>query len=244
MGKLDGKIAVVTGGTYGLALASAKKFVSEGAYVFITGRDQQKLEKAKNDLGENAFGIQADSSIPTDLDHLFQQVKSRKGRIDILFVSAGMGELNVPLEKITEEHIRKTFDLNVVGTILTVQKAYPLLRDGGSILLTGSIAGSKGLVGMSVYSASKAAIRALGRTWAAELVGRNIRVNTISPGPIHTAVFENVPPEMREKFAAFVPMKRLGNPNEIGTTALFLASDDASFITGAEIFVDGGLAQL
>ena len=243
MGKLEGKVAVVTGATSGLALASAKLFVEEGAYVFITGRRQEQLDKATKEIGRNVTGIQGDAGNLTDLDRLFATVKSKKSAIDVLFASAGIGEFNNPLGSITEEKFDQTFNVNVRGTLFTVQKALPLMREGGSIILTGSIAGAKGFPGMSVYNASKAAIRSFGRTWAAELISRKIRVNVLSPGPIDTGAFAGVPPEVKKGFESAVPMGRMGQPREIATTALFLASDDSSFITGAEIFVDGGLAQ-
>lgn len=243
MGKLEGKVAVVTGATSGLALASAKRFVEEGAYVFITGRRQNVLDKAVKEIGRNVTGIRGDAANLADLDHLFQTVKKEKGRIDVLFASAGMGEL-IPLGSVTEEHFDKTFDLNVRGTLFTVQKALPLLKDGGSIILTGSVAGSKGLPNFGVYNASKAAIRSFARTWTAELKNRKIRVNVISPGPIETAIFENIPTEAKEGFVSMVPLGRIGQPNEIANAALFLASSDSSFITGIELFVDGGMAQV
>lgn len=244
MGKLDGKIAVLTGATSGLALASAKLFVAEGAKVYVTGRNQDNLDQAVRDLGGKATGIRADSSKLADMEKLFQSVKAQEGHINILFASAGAGGMNMPLGTITEEAYDSIFDLNVKGTIFTVQNALPLMQDGGSIILTGSIAGVKGFPGMSIYNSSKAAIRALGRTWAAELKDRNIRVNVISPGPIDTAVFAKAPAEMKAHFASMVPLGRLGRPEEIATTALFLASGDSSFITGTELFVDGGTAQI
>lgn len=244
MGKLDGKVAVITGATSGLALASAELFVKEGAYVFITGRRQDQLDKAVKQIGKNVTGVQSDSSNLADLDRLFETVKKEKGKIDVLFASAGMGELNFPIGAITEEHYSKTFDLNVKGTIFTVQKALPLLHDGGSIILTGSIAGLKGIGGFSVYNASKAAIRSLARSWTMDLQPRKIRVNVISPGPIATAATDNLPKEAMDGFIAAVPMQRIGQPNEVAAAALFLASSDSSFTTGAELFVDGGMAQV
>jgi NAD(P)-dependent dehydrogenase (short-subunit alcohol dehydrogenase family) len=244
MGKLDGKVAVITGGTSGLALASAELFVKEGAYVFITGRRKDQLDKAVAQVGKNVTGVQGDASKLADLDHLFETVKKEKGHIDVLFASAGLGEINFPIGSITEEHYNKTFDLNVKGTIFTVQKALPLLRDGGSIILTGSVAGSKGFPGFSVYNASKAAIRSLARTWTMDLQPRKIRVNIISPGPIATAALVDMPKEAIDGFIAAVPMQRIGKPEEVAAAALFLASSDSSYTTGAEIFVDGGLAQI
>ena len=243
MGKLEGKVAVVTGATSGLALASAKRFVQEGAYVFITGRRQQVLDAAVKELGSNASSVRADSANLADLDRLFEVVKAKKGRIDVLFASAGMGEFQ-SIGSVTEEHFDKTFNLNVRGTLFTVQKALPLLKDGGSIILTGSVAGSKGIAAFGVYNASKAAIRSFARTWTAELKSRKIRVNVISPGPIETAVFEGISDEVKQGFISMVPMGRIGQPDEIAKAAVFLASDDSSYITGIELFVDGGMAQV
>jgi NAD(P)-dependent dehydrogenase (short-subunit alcohol dehydrogenase family) len=242
--KLDGKIAVITGATSGLALATAKLFVEEGAYVFITGRRQDQLDKAVREIGKNVTGVQGDAASLGDLDRLFQVVKKEKGQIDILYASAGFGEFSAPLGSITEENFDKTFDINVRGTLFTVQKALPLLRDGGAIIMTGSIAGVKGFPGFGVYNASKAAIRSFARTWTNELKGRKIRVNVISPGPIDTAAFTGVAQEIKDAFLSIVPMGRFGRPEEIATAALFLASDDSSFVTGIELFVDGGTAQI
>jgi NAD(P)-dependent dehydrogenase (short-subunit alcohol dehydrogenase family) len=244
MGKLEGKVAVITGATSGLALATAKLFVEEGAYVFITGRRQEQLDKAVKEIGRNVTGVQGDAANMDDLDRLYNQVKAEKSHIDILFASAGYGEFNVPLGSITEENYEKTFDVNVRGTLFTVQKALPLLRDGGAIIMTGSIAGVKGIEGFSVYNASKAAIRSFARTWTVDLKARKIRVNVLSPGSINTAVFDGVPQELKDQFVAQIPMGRMGEPHEIATAALFLASDDSSFVTGIELFVDGGTAQI
>lgn len=244
MDKLSGKVAVITGATSGMALATAKHFVEEGAYVFITGRRQAQLDAAVKAIGRNVTGVQGDAGSLKDLDRLFAAVKSVKGHIDVLFASAGVGELDKPLGTVTEDGFDSTFDVNVRGTLFTVQKALPLLRDGASVILNGSIAGSKGMPGGSVYGASKAAVRSLARTFAAELVSRKIRVNVISPGPIDTAVFAQAPKEMKSKFASIVPLGRMGQPEEIASTALFLACADSSFITGSELFVDGGTAQL
>ncbi len=244
MGKLDGKVAVITAATSGMALATAKLFVEEGAYVFITGRRQDKLDDAVKFIGRKVTGVQGDAGNFADLDRLFETVKSEKGHIDILFASAGYGEFDAPLGSITEENYDKTFATNVKGTIFTVQKALPLLRDGASVIMNGSIAGSKGIPAFSVYNASKAAVRSLARTWTNDLKDRRIRVNVLSPGPIDTAVFENVAQEMKDGLVSIVPMGRLGRPEEIATAALFLASDDSSFVTGIELFVDGGTAQV
>jgi NAD(P)-dependent dehydrogenase (short-subunit alcohol dehydrogenase family) len=242
--KLDGKVAVITGATSGMALATAKRFVEEGAYVFITGRRQAALDEAVKAVGRNVTGVQGDAGRLADLDRLFDTVKREKGRIDILYASAGIGEFNQPLGTITEAQFDATFDVNVRGTLFTVQKALPLMTDGGAVLLTGSIAGGKGFPAMSPYNASKAAVRSFARSWAADLMPRKIRVNVISPGPIDTGVFVGVPPQVKEGFVSHIPMGRIGQPEEIAAAALFLASTDASFITGAELFVDGGMAQL
>src|SRR5216683_5910472 len=244
MKTLEGKVAVVTGATSGLALASAKRFAEEGAFVFVTGRRQDVLDKAVKEIGHGAVGVRGDSANPADLDRLFAEVKPKKGSIDVLFASAGIGEFGFPLGKITEEHFDKTFDLNVRGTLFTVQKALPLLKDGGSVILTGSIAGSKGLEGTSVYNASKAAIRSFARSWANDLKRRKIRVNVIAPGPIDTAAVAGMPQEKKAAFAAMVPLGRFGQPEEIAGPALFLASDDSTFVTGIELSVDGGMAQV
>ena len=241
--KLDDRIAVITGATSGMALATAKLFVEEGAYVFITGRNQERLNKAVKEVGKNITGVQGDAGSLSDLDRLFETVKKEKGRIDILFASAGIGELNKPLGSITEKGFDDTFNVNVRGTLFTVQKALPLMKDGGSIILNSSIAGVKGFPGTTVYSASKAAVRSFARSWTAELKGR-IRVNVISPGTIDTAIFDGTPQEMVDGFVSIIPMARMGQPREIAAAALFLASDDSSFVTGIEMFVDGGTAQV
>jgi NAD(P)-dependent dehydrogenase (short-subunit alcohol dehydrogenase family) len=244
MGKLAGKVAVITAATSGMALATAKLFAAEGAYVFITGRRQKQLDEAVKAIGKNVTGVQGDASNLADLDRLYETVKVEKGRIDILFASAGYGEFNVPLGAIPEENYDKTFNVNVKGTLFTVQKALPLMREGGSIIMNGSIASIKGFEGFSVYNASKAAIRSFARTWTNDLKTRKIRVNVLSPGPIDTAVFDGVGQEVKDGFASIVPMGRMGRPEEIATAALFLASDDSSFVTGIELFVDGGTAQI
>jgi NAD(P)-dependent dehydrogenase (short-subunit alcohol dehydrogenase family) len=244
VGKLQGKVAVITGATSGMALATAKHFVTEGAYVFITGRRQKELNSAVAAVGRSVTGVQGDASNLADIDRLYRTVKDQKGQIDVLYASAGLGDFNIPLGKITEESFAKTFDLNVRGTLFTVQKALPLMRDGGSIIMTGSIASVKGFEGMSLYNASKAAVRSFARTWSNDLKSRRIRVNVISPGPIETGVFAGVPQEMKSAFVSLVPMGRIGQPEEIASAALFLASEDSSFITGIELFVDGGTAQI
>jgi NAD(P)-dependent dehydrogenase (short-subunit alcohol dehydrogenase family) len=244
MGKLEGKVAVITAATSGMALATAKLFVEEGAYVFITGRRQEQLDKALKEIGRNVTGVQGDASNLADLDRLYATVKSEKGRIDVLFASAGYGEFNVPLGEITESNVDKTLGTNVRGTLFTVQKALPLLVDGASVILNGSIAGVKGLPGFSVYNASKAAVRSFARTWTMDLKARKIRVNVISPGTIDTAVFVGVPKDVKDKFVEMIPLGRIGQSQDIANAALFLASDDSSFITGIELFVDGGTAQI
>ena len=243
MGKLDGKVAVITAATSGMALATAKLFVEEGAYVFITGRRQEKLDDAVKAIGRNVTGVQGDAANLADLDRLYETVKKEKGYIDVLFASAGQGG-HAMLGSVTEEQFDSTFGLNTRGTLFTVQKALPLIRDGGSIVMNGSIASVKGMPGMSVYGASKAALRSFARTWLVELKDRKIRVNVMSPGPIDTAAMENVPPEMKEQFRSMIPRKELGRPEEIATAVLFLASDDSSFVNGSELSVDGGLAQI
>ena len=242
--KLENRVAVITGATSGMALATAKLFVEEGAYVFVTGRSQEKLDKAVKEIGKNVTGVRGDAGNLSDLDRLFEIVKKEKGHIDVLFASAGVGELSNPLGSITEKGFDDTFNVNVRGTLFTVQKALPLMNDGrGSIILNSSIAGVKGFPGTTVYSASKAAVRSFARTWTAELKGK-IRVNVISPGTIDTAIFDGTPQELKDGFASIIPMGRMGNPDEIASAALFLASDDSSFVTGIELFVDGGTAQI
>jgi NAD(P)-dependent dehydrogenase (short-subunit alcohol dehydrogenase family) len=240
--KLDDRVAVITGATSGMALATAKLFVEEGAYVFITGRSQERLDKAIKEIGKNVTGVQGDAGNLADLDRLFKTVKNEKDHIDVLFASAGVWELK-PLGSITEKGFDDTFNVNVRGTLFTVQKALPLMKDGGSIILNSSIAGVKGFPGTTVYSASKAAVRSFARTWTAELKGK-IRVNVISPGTIDTAIFDGAPQKMKDDFVSIIPMGRIGEPREIATAALFLASDDSSFVTGIELFVDGGTAQI
>ena len=244
MEKLDGKVAVITAATSGMALATAKLFVEEGAYVFITGRRKDALDEAVKTIGRNVTGVQGDASKLADLDALYAKVKAEKGHIDVLFASAGTGDFNVPIGSVTEEIFDKTFNLNVRGTLFTVQKALPLLRDGGSIIMNGSIVSIKGIPGMGVYNASKAAVRSFARTWTNDLKDRKIRVNVLSPGTIQTGIFDGVPQEVIDGFKALIPMGRVGQPREIATAALFLASDDSSFVTGIELFVDGGTAQV
>ena len=244
MGKLDGKVAVITGGSSGMALASAKRFVEEGAYVFITGRRQEQLDEAVKLIGRNVTGVRGDAANLDDLDRLFETVKREKGKIDILFASAGTGEA-VKLGEITEQHFDAAFGLNTRGTLFTVQKALPLFNDGGSIIMTGSVASVKGFPGYSVYSASKAALRSFARTWLNELKGRNIRVNVLSPGPIDTPMQDQVlDEEGKRQFESLIPRGKMGRPEEIATAAVFLASDDSSFVNGVDLAVDGGLSAI
>jgi NAD(P)-dependent dehydrogenase (short-subunit alcohol dehydrogenase family) len=243
MGKLDGKVAVITAATSGMALATAKLFVEEGAYVFITGRSQDKLDAAVKAIGRNVTGVQGDAANLADLDRLYETVKREKGRIDVLFASAGQGEF-AKIGEVTEEHFDKTFNLNVRGTLFTVQKALPLFTDGGSIFLNGSIAAIKGFPAFGVYAASKAAVRSFARTWLNDLKDRKIRVNIISPGPIDTAILDPLGPEAKEGFKSLIPRGEMGRPEEIATVALFLASSDSSFVNGVELYVDGGLSQI
>ncbi|SIO67453.1 NAD(P)-dependent dehydrogenase, short-chain alcohol dehydrogenase family [Singulisphaera sp. GP187] len=249
MGKLDNKVAVITGGNSGMGLATAQRFVAEGAYVFITGRRQAELDKAVALIGKNVTGVQGDVSNLADLDRLYATVKEQKGRVDILFANAGIGELT-PLGSITEEQFDKVFDINVRGLLFSVQKALPLFVDGGSIILNASIASIKGMPAMSVYSASKAAVRSFARSWTVDLKERKIRVNTLSPGPIDTPILKGIASteeelqQIKSSFAAQVPLERMGTSDEIAKVALFLASDDSSYVTGIELFVDGGMAQV
>ena len=250
MKKLEGKVAVITGGNSGMGLATAQQFVDEGAYVFITGRRQSELDAAVKQIGKNnVSGVQGDVSNLADLDRLYDTVKQQKGRIDVLFANAGIIEL-APIGSITESHFDKIFNVNIKGLLFTVQKALTLFQDGGSIILTGSIGGSKGYEGSSVYSATKAAIRSLARTWTVELKHRKIRVNAISPGPIDTPGFNGLAQsqeqldQFKTSFVSAVPMGRMGSPDEVAKAASFLASDDSSYVTGIELFVDGGVAQI
>lgn len=248
--RLNDKVAVVTGGTSGIGLATAKCFAREGARVFITGRRQAELKAAAAAIGPSATGIQGDAAKLSDLSRLYERVKADAGRIDVLFVNAGGGTM-LPLGAITEEHYADTFDRNVKGTVFTVQLALPLLVDGASVILTGSTAGTVGTAEFSLYSASKAAIRNLARSWTLDLKARKIRVNVISPGPVKTpGLLGLAGPDAAQQqglldyFATQVPLGRVADPDEIARAVTFLASEDASFIAGAELFVDGGLAQV
>jgi NAD(P)-dependent dehydrogenase (short-subunit alcohol dehydrogenase family) len=250
MNMLEGKVAVITGGNSGIGLAAAQQFISEGAHVFITGRRQSELDSAVKQIGsKNVSSVQGDVSNLADLDRLYTKVKEQKGSIDILFANAGVGELAL-LGTITEAQFDKIFSINVKGLLFTVQKALPLFQDGGSIILNASIGGSKGIEATSVYSATKAAIRSFARTWAAELKHRKIRINAISPGPIDTPAFNGLAQtkeeveQIKTNLVTKVPLGRMGRPDEVAKAVLFLASDDSSFITGIELFVDGGMAQI
>jgi len=243
MGKLDGKVAVVTGGTSGIGLASARRLASEGAHVFITGRRKPELDAAVKAIGSRATGVHGDVANLADLDRLYAVVKEQKGRVDVLFANAGGGEL-VPLGAITEEHFDKTFNSNVKGLLFTVQKALPLLSEGASIILNASITSSKGTPAFSVYSATKAAVRSFARSFTVDLKDRKIRVNAISPGPIDTPGLDGLGEDLKKGILGAVPMGRLGSPDEIAKAVVFLASDDSSYVTGIELFVDGGMAQI
>jgi len=241
MGKLQ--VAVITGGTEGIGLATAQLFVHEGAYVFITGRRQKELDEAVTAIGSNATGVQGDVAKLADLDRLYQTVGKVKGRIDIIFANAGVGEF-VPVPNISEEHFDKLFNINVKGALFTVQKGLPLLNDGGSIILSGSVASVKGTPAFGVYAASKAAIRSFVRTWTTDLKDRHIRSNVVSPGPIKTPLTNRQSADVIARIVSTVPMGRIGEPDEVAKAALYLASDDSSFVTGVELFVDGGRAQI
>jgi NAD(P)-dependent dehydrogenase (short-subunit alcohol dehydrogenase family) len=243
VGKLQGKVAVITGGTTGIGFAAAKLFVEEGAYVFITGRRQKELDEAVKAIGDNVTGVQGDVSKLADLDRLYETVKAEGRRIDVVFANAGLGEF-AALGSITEEHFDRLFNINVKGALFTVQKALPLLNDGGSIILTGSVASAKGTPGFWVYGATKAAIRNFVRAWTIELKDRRIRSNVLSPGPTETPLVDLQPPEAIARIVSTIPMGRMGYPEEVAKAALFLASDDSSFVTGIELFVDGGRAQI
>jgi NAD(P)-dependent dehydrogenase (short-subunit alcohol dehydrogenase family) len=248
-GKLEGKIALVTGGSSGIGLATAQNFVKEGAFVYITGRRQAELDKAVRAIGAQVKAVRADSSKLADLDRLFAQIQQEKGRLDVVFANAGGGSF-APLGSITEELYEQTFNTNVKGVLFTVQKALPLIPDGGSIILNASIVSQKGMAAFSVYSATKAAVRSFARSWTTDLKDRKIRVNAISPGPIDTPILDGLADSeegrqgMKNHLASIVPLGRIGRPEEIGKAAVFLASEDASFVAGVELFVDGGSAQV
>ena len=249
MGKLEGKIALVTGANSGIGLATAKSFVTEGAYVYITGRRDAELARAAAAIARNVTAVPGDVSKPADLDRLFAQIQREKGRLDIVFANAGVAKF-APLGTITEEFYDSIFDVNVKGLLFTVQKALPLMPEGGSIIVNASVVASKGLPANSVYSATKAAVRSFARTWTTDLKSRRIRVNAVSPGSIDTPGLNDllasseVGEQRRKAIAGAVPLGRFGTPDEIAKAVVFLASDDASYVTGAELFVDGGFAQV
>jgi NAD(P)-dependent dehydrogenase (short-subunit alcohol dehydrogenase family) len=247
MDTLDGKVAVITGGDSGIGLATAQRLVADGAYVFITGRRQRALDDAVKQIGQNVTAVAGDVSQLADLDHLLATVQELKGRIDILFANAGIAG-GAPLGAISEEQFDRTFGVNVKGTLFTVQKALPLLADGASIILTSSIVGLKGFADRSVYSATKAALRSFARTWTTDLKRRKIRVNVVSPGRIDTPGLRGLAQTDSEglnaRFGDQIPLGRVGQPEEIASAVAFLASDESSYITGTELFVDGGLAQV
>jgi NAD(P)-dependent dehydrogenase (short-subunit alcohol dehydrogenase family) len=249
MAKLTGKVALVTGGNSGMGLATAKLFAAEGAKVVITGRRQHALDEAAKTVGHSVLAVQGDVSKMADLDRLFATIKNKFGHLDILFANAGLGQV-VPLGQVTEEQFDREFAINVKGLFFTVQKALPVLRDGSSIILNASIAASKGMEAVSVYSATKAAVRSFARTWTTDLKGRKIRVNSLSPGPIETPIFgkmglsEEQANGWKQALPGMVPLGRMGSDEEIARTVLFLASDDSSYITGIDLVVDGGMSQV
>jgi NAD(P)-dependent dehydrogenase (short-subunit alcohol dehydrogenase family) len=246
-GELSGKIAVITGGSSGIGLATAKRFVEEGAYVFITGRRQAELDKAVAEIGSNVTGVQGDVSNLDDLDRLYKEVETKKGKLDVLFANAGIAE-PVPTPDVTPEHYDRTFDINTRGVFFAVRKALPLMKDGGSIIVNGSGAWQKGIPMYAAYAATKAALRSFVRTWTAEFAGKGIRANVISPGPVETPILEGQFGEntdaVKERFKAMVPMGRIGKPEEIASAAVFLASEESSYISGIDLPVDGGLVAV
>jgi len=247
--QLEGKVAVVTGANSGIGLAIAQRFAAEGAHVFITGRRQNDLDSAAKKIGDNVTAVQGDVSRLADLDRLYATVKQQKGRIDVLVANAGSGDF-APIGSITEEHYDKTFNINVKGTLFTVQKALPLLRDGASVILISSTTSTMGTPAFSVYSATKAAIRSFARNWTLDLKDRRIRVNALSPGATETPGLDTLfssaekGDQIKVSMVSIIPMGRIGMPEEIAAAALFLASDESSYITGIELFVDGGMAQV
>lgn len=249
MGKLDGKLALVTGGTSGIGLATAKLFVAEGAHVYVTGRRQERVDEAVKEIGKSGTGVQGDVAKMADLDRLFKQIEQENGRLDIVFANAGAAEYG-PFGQVDEAQFDRLFDSNVKGTLFSVQKALPLMSDGGAIVLTGSVMGSKGFPANTVYAATKAAVRSFARTWTTDLKERKIRVNVVSPSPTDTdglreAIKSNEAAQQRiRSLVQTVPLGRLGRVDEIAKAVLFLASDDSSFVTGAELFADGGMGQV
>ncbi|RYG41224.1 glucose 1-dehydrogenase [bacterium] len=247
--RLEGKVAVVTGGSTGIGLATAQRLVEEGAHVYITGRRQAELDAAIATIGSSVTGVRGDVSDLGDLDRLYAQIGEEKGRVDILFANAG-GAVNAAIGEVTEAQFDKEFGINVKGLFFTVQKALPLIPDGGAIILNASIVGVKGFPRFSVYSATKAAVRSFARTWTTDLKDRGIRVNVVSPGPIGTPGMDGIAPtaeareEFRDQMAQAVPLGRIGQPEDIAAAVAYLASDDAKFVAGIDLFVDGGLAQV
>ncbi|MEO6589207.1 MAG: glucose 1-dehydrogenase [Pyrinomonadaceae bacterium] len=248
MSKLEGKVAVVTGGSSGIGLATAKRLANDGAFVFITGRRQNELDAAVAEIGENAFGIRGDVSNSADLDRLYETIKEQKGKIDILFANAGIGKFG-RIGEIGEEHFDDIFNINVRGLLFTVQKALPLFNNGGSIILNASTAASSGMENFSVYCASKAAVRSFARSWMLDLKGRGIRVNAVSPGPIETPIMDSILDneeqikQFKDQIVPLIPLGRIGQPEEVASAVAFLASDESSFVNGSELFTDGGMRQ-
>lgn len=249
MSKLAGKVALVTGGNGGLGLATAKRFVAEGATVYISGRRQKELDSAVREIGAGVTALQGDISSLADLDRIFATIRERSGRLDILFANAGVGEF-VPLGHITEAHFDRIFDINVKGTVFTVQKAIPLMRAGGTIVINGSMVSIKGMSAFSVYAATKAALRSFARTWSVDLKGSGIRINVVSPGTVITPGYKRSGmsdaqiDQIKEGVAATAPLGRVGTEDEIASAVVFLASDESSYVTGTDLFVDGGAAQV
>ncbi|MCX4430847.1 MULTISPECIES: SDR family NAD(P)-dependent oxidoreductase [Streptomyces] len=249
MNRLDGKVAVVTGGSSGIGFATAQRFVEEGAFVFITGRRRPELDKAKDEIGRNVATVQGDVSVSADLDRLFRTVAEDKGKIDVVVANSGLVDPQM-FGRITEASFDRTFNVNARGALFTAQKALPLMNDGGSVILVGSIAGHIGVEGYTTYSATKAALRSYARTWTKELKGRGIRVNVLSPGPIDTPIMDSQADSeegvdaIKAAFASVIPLGRMGRPEEVAAAAVFLASDESSFCAGMELSVDGGMAQV